>query len=220
MNEKKSEIKISVNEIQLDGILNIPEQALGIVLFAHGSGSSRLSTRNQHVADVLNQANLATLLFDLLTSDEDAVDEVTREHRFNIELLSSRLIAATDWVLTQREIATLPIGYFGASTGGAAALQAAAQREKNIKAVVSRGGRPDLAGDALPLVKSPTLLIVGGHDSEVIKMNESALAQMNCLVKLEIIPGATHLFEEPGALDQVSRLARMWFVDNLIKDIK
>jgi dienelactone hydrolase len=211
----KMDVKIPYNTIYLDGILQIPKNALGIVLFVHGSGSSRLSIRNQHVATVLNQSSIATLLFDLLTPEEDAVDEFTREHRFNIELLSSRLIAVTDWISQQTTTQHLPIAYFGASTGGGAALQAAATRSNVVKAVVSRGGRPDLAGAALPHVKAPTLLIVGGDDEPVIEMNQNAMQEMNCIKKLEIVPGATHLFEEPGTLDVVARLAKEWFAKYL-----
>lgn len=209
------DVEIPINHIHLNGILQIPKNATGIVLFVHGSGSSRFSKRNQHVANVLNQSNIATLLFDLLTPNEEAVDEFTREHRFNIELLASRLVFATDWISKQPKTRHLAIGYFGASTGGGAALQAAANRQTIIKAVVSRGGRPDLAGAALLHVKAPTLLIVGGHDEPVIKMNQNAMKEMHCTKKLEIVPGATHLFEEIGALDEVSKLANAWFLQYL-----
>lgn len=215
----KADIEIPIKSIHLNGILQIPENANGIVLFAHGSGSSRFSIRNQHVASVLNKANIATLLFDLLTPAEDEVDEFTREHRFNIELLASRLVAVTDWLLQQPKTNHLSIGYFGASTGGGAALQAAAKRQSAVKAVVSRGGRPDLAGAALSQVKAPTLLIVGGHDEPVIEMNQNAMKEMQCIKKLEIVPGATHLFEEPGTLDHVSRLAKDWFTQYLNKQM-
>lgn len=211
----KADIEIPINSIYLNGILQIPENAHGIVLFAHGSGSSRFSTRNQHVASVLNKANIATLLFDLLTPKEEEVDEFTREHRFNIELLASRLVAVTDWLLQQPKTNHLAIGYFGASTGGGAALQAAAKRQSTVKAVVSRGGRPDLAGTALSQVKAATLLIVGGHDEPVIEMNQNAMKEMHCIKKLEIVPGATHLFEEPGTLDEVAKLAKDWFIQYL-----
>jgi putative phosphoribosyl transferase len=210
--ESKSDIKIHAGIIQLDGILQIPSQAQSIVLFAHGSGSSRFSVRNQHVARILNQANIATLLFDLLTPDEEELDEVTREHRFNIELLASRLVSTTDWLLQQTETQHLTIGYFGASTGAAAALQAAVKRQDIVKAVVSRGGRPDLAGKLLTRVKAPTLLIVGSLDTAVIAMNQSAMEAMNGIKKLEIISGATHLFEETGTLDQAATLAKDWFI--------
>lgn len=208
----KKDINIPIDTIHLDGILHIPPHAKSIVLFAHGSGSSRFSVRNQYVAGILHQANIATLLFDLLTPDEEALDEFTREHRFNIELLASRLISATDWLLQQTLIQHLVIGYFGASTGAAAALQAAAKRQAIVKAVVSRGGRPDLAGKALADVKAPTLLIVGSLDTEVIALNKHAMQAMHSITKLEIVSGATHLFEENGTLDEAAKLARDWFV--------
>jgi dienelactone hydrolase len=188
---------------------------MALVLFAHGSGSSRHSPRNQFVARTLNRAGLGTLLFDLLTPEEEALDSYTREHRFNIGLLAERLVHATKWARQQEEARDLRIGYFGSSTGGAAALVAAAELPQDVGAVVSRGGRPDLAGDALPKVQGPTLLIVGGNDDIVIELNEMARVQMHCEVKLEIIPGATHLFEEPGALEHVAKLASDWFVDHL-----
>jgi putative phosphoribosyl transferase len=188
---------------------------MALVLFAHGSGSSRHSPRNQFVARTLNRAGLGTLLFDLLTPEEEALDSYTREHRFNIGLLAERLVHATKWARQQEEARDLRIGYFGSSTGGAAALVAAAELPQDVGAVVSRGGRPDLAGDALPKVQGPTLLIVGGNDDIVIELNEMARVQMRCEVKLEIIPGATHLFEEPGALEHVAKLASDWFVDHI-----
>jgi dienelactone hydrolase len=184
---------------------------MALVLFAHGSGSSRHSPRNQFVARTLNRAGLGTFLFDLLTPEEEALDIYTREHRFNIGLLAERLVHATKWARQQEETRDLHIGYFGSSTGGAAALVAAAELPPDIGAVVSRGGRPDLAGDALPRVQAPTLLIVGGNDEVVIDLNEMARDQMRCEVKLEIIPGATHLFEESGTLEQVAKLASDWF---------
>ncbi|HSW93282.1 MAG TPA: alpha/beta family hydrolase [Gammaproteobacteria bacterium] len=211
----KADIKIPIDDIHLNGILQIPQHAKSIVLFAHGSGSGRLSVRNQHVAGLLNNANIATLLFDLLTENEEQVDDMTREHRFNISLLASRLISVTDWLSKQPETENLIVGYFGASTGGGAALQAAAKKQNSVKAVVSRGGRPDLAGTALAHVKAPTLLIVGGLDEPVIEMNRDAMNEMHCIKKLDIIPGATHLFEEPGTLDEVARLAKEWFIDYL-----
>lgn len=211
----KVDVKVPINDLHLNGILQIPKNAKGIVLFAHGSGSGRFSSRNQHVANILNNANIATLLFDLLTQSEEEIDEVTREHRFNIPLLATRLTAVTDWLLQQPETQNLIVGYFGASTGGGAALQAAAKRQDIVKAVVSRGGRPDLAGVALSHVKAPTLLIVGGHDEVVIDMNQNAMQEMHCIKKLEIVPGATHLFEEPGTLDEVARLAKEWFTHYL-----
>ena len=184
---------------------------MALVLFAHGSGSSRLSPRNQFVARTLNLAGLATLLFDLLTPEEEALDIRTREHRFNIGLLAERLVHATKLARQQEETRDLQIGYFGSSTGGAAALVAAAELPQDVGAVVSRGGRPDLAGNALPKVQAPTLLIVGGNDDVVIELNEMARDQIRCDVKLEIIAGATHLFEESGALEQVAKLASDWF---------
>jgi len=181
------------------------------VLFAHGSGSSRLSPRNRHVARVLNEAALATLLVDLLTPDEEAIDARTTHLRFDISLLAQRLIGATDWLSDHPDTRGLRVGYFGASTGAAAALVAAAVRAAAVGAVVSRGGRPDLAGRALALVRAPTLLIVGGRDAQVLELNREAFAQLTCEKRLEIVPGATHLFEEPGALDRVAFLARDWF---------
>jgi pimeloyl-ACP methyl ester carboxylesterase len=192
----------------------VPSAAVGLVLFAHGSGSSRRSPRNQAVAGALNARGLATLLFDLLTPDEEVIDEVTRQFRFDIELLADRLVTATDWCLVQDRVADLPLGYFGASTGAAAALMAAARRRDVIRAVVSRGGRPDLAGAALGQVKAPTLLIVGGNDEPVIRLNQSAWHRMICDRRIAIVAGATHLFVEPGALDAVARLAGEWFVEH------
>jgi putative phosphoribosyl transferase len=185
------------------------------VLFAHGSGSSRHSPRNQFVSRTLNDAGLATLLFDLLAPEEEAIDMRTREHRFNIGLLAGRLVHATRWAKQQKQTRDLRMGYFGSSTGGAAALVAAAEIPQDIGAVVSRGGRPDLAGDALPRVEAPTLLIIGGNDDIVIELNEMARDQMKCEVKLEIVPGASHLFEEPGALEKVAKLASDWFVSHI-----
>ena len=206
-----TEVQIPAGRAVLSGNLTIPENAMALVLFAHGSGSSRHSPRNQFVARTLNGAGLGTLLFDLLTPEEEALDIYTREHRFNIGLLAERLVHATKWARQQDQLRDLRIGYFGSSTGGAAALVAAAELPQDVGAVVSRGGRPDLAGDALPKVQAPTLLIVGGNDDIVIELNEMARDQMRCEVKLEIIPGATHLFEEPGALEQVAKLASDWF---------
>jgi putative phosphoribosyl transferase len=207
------EISIPVEKGAIAGTLAVPPNALSIVIFAHGSGSSRLSPRNQFVAEALQQAGMATLLMDLLTPAEDSVDEFTAEHRFNIGLLASRVVLATDWVLDQPDWAEFNVGYFGASTGAAAALVAAAERP-TVQAVVSRGGRPDLAGEALHAVKAPTLLIVGGDDVEVIELNRQALAQLQCEKRIAIIPGASHLFEEPGTLEQVANLARNWFVEH------
>lgn len=202
---------IPSGKVHLDGIMHVPKDAIGLVLFVHGSGSSRFSKRNQFVASILNKAKIATLLFDLLTPEEEKIDSVTAELRFDIPFLASRLISATDWVVEQPISHHLPLGYFGASTGGGAALVAAAQKKELIKAVVSRGGRPDLAGAALEQVLAPTLLIVGGDDHPVIQMNQDALKKLIGIKKLEIVPGATHLFEEPGTLDQVAELAVAWF---------
>src|SRR5216117_1469628 len=210
-----NEVQIHAGHAVLSGNLTIPDNAVGLVLFAHGSGSSRYSPRNQFVARTLNDAGLATLLFDLLTPDEEVTDTYTREHRFNIGLLAERLVHATKWAKRQEQTRDLQLGYFGSSTGAAAALVAVAEIPQDVGAVVSRGGRPDLAGDALPKVKAPTLLIVGGNDDIVIELNEMARDQMRCEVKLEIIPGATHLFEEQGALEHVAKLASDWFVDHL-----
>jgi len=210
-----NEVQIQAGHALLSGNLTIPKNAIALVLFAHGSGSSRRSPRNQFVARTLNRADLGTLLFDLLTPEEEALDIYTREHRFNIILLAERLVQATNWAGQQAQTRDLSIGYFGSSTGGAAALVAAAELPQDVGAVVSRGGRPDLAGDALPRVQAPTLLIVGGNDDTVIELNEMARDQMRCDVRMEIIPSATHLFEEAGALEQVANLASDWFVDHL-----
>jgi putative phosphoribosyl transferase len=201
----------------IEGDLTIPNSTIdakGIVIFAHGSGSSRHSPRNQYVAQVLNKAGIATLLIDLLTKEEEKIDDVTREHRFNISLLARRLLVSTDWVVQYPKIRNLNIGYFGASTGAAAALVAASERPNVISAVVSRGGRPDLAGQqVLNRIQAPTLLIVGENDKQVIQLNENALKQLSRLEKkkIVIIPGATHLFEEPGTLEEVARRASGWF---------
>jgi putative phosphoribosyl transferase len=211
-------VQILAGQVKLAGDLCIPQAAKGLVLFAHGSGSSRFSPRNRFVAQVLQEGGLATLLFDLLTPSEEEIDERTRHLRFDIDLLAGRLVATTDWVLQQPEVQNLKIGYFGASTGAAAALIAAAQRPEAVAAVVSRGGRPDLALPVLPQVKAPTLLIVGGKDQAVIHMNEQALAQLHTEAKLEIVPGASHLFEEPGTLEATARLAGNWFRRYLTED--
>jgi dienelactone hydrolase len=210
-------VRVDTASVQLEGTLTVPPDARGIVLFAHGSGSSRHSPRNRYVAGELQRGGLATLLMDLLTADEEAVDIYTREHRFDIGLLAERLVGATDWLAQQPETRDFQVGYFGSSTGGGAALVAAALRPEAAGAVVSRGGRPDLAGDALPRVTAPTLLIVGGDDEPVIGMNQEALAKMTTCAdkRLEIVPGATHLFEEPGKLEEVARLARDWFASHL-----
>jgi len=205
------EVAIALAEATLGGSLALPRAAPGIVVFAHGSGSSRFSPRNQAVAAALNEAGLATLLFDLLTAQENEIDLRTRELRFDIGLLSERLVAVIDWLGARGEVADLPIGLFGASTGAAAALKAAAARPQRVAAVVSRGGRPDLAGDDLPRVAAPTLLIVGGDDGIVIGLNREAAALLRCTHRVEIVPGATHLFEEPGKLERVQELARAWF---------
>lgn len=201
---------VRIAPIGLEGLLALPEAASGIVLFAHGSGSSRLSPRNTYVAEAMQAAGLATLLFDLL-SEPEAAD---RARVFDIPLLADRLVMATEWIAAQPETAAMAIGYFGASTGAAAALVAAARIEQDIAAVVSRGGRPDLADAELARVRAPTLLIVGGADSVVLDLNRMALAQMTCEKKLSVVPGATHLFEEPGTLDDVIDLARSWFVEH------
>jgi putative phosphoribosyl transferase len=209
-------VRIPVGTVAVDGDLDVPYAATGVVLFAHGSGSSRLSPRNRYVAEVLEQARLATLLLDLLTPEEEAIDKQTAQLRFDIGLLAKRLVLAADWLRKHEETADLPIACFGASTGAAAALIAAVERAGVVHAVVSRGGRPDLAADALDRVDVPTLLIVGELDSQVLELNEQALRRLGAAVKrLEIVPGATHLFTEPGALEQVAQLARGWFVDHL-----
>jgi dienelactone hydrolase len=204
-------VEIPVGATTLNADLRLPIGAHGLVIFAHGSGSSRFSARNRQVADFLGERGFATLLLDLLTAQEEAIDVHTAEYRFDIGRLGPRLSAAADWAATRTDIASLPIGCFGASTGAAAALIAAAERPEAIAAVVSRGGRPDLAGDALGRVKAPTLLIVGGHDEPVIELNRDAMRQMHAHVELKIVPGATHLFEEPGTLAQVESLAAAWF---------
>ena len=200
-------VEIPARGHKLNGILNLPGDAKGIVLFAHGSGSSCFSSRNQYVARELQQAGLATLLFDLL-DEQEAAD---RAKVFDISLLAERLKTGAAWVQQQEELSSLRLGYFGASTGAAAALVAAADQPSNVKAVVSRGGRPDLAGSALPQVKAATLLIVGGDDEPVVELNRRALAQLRCEKQLKIVPGATHLFPEPGALEKVAFLASQWF---------
>lgn len=212
---QSSEVQIGAGSVLLTGELKVPEDATGIVLFAHGSGSSRHSPRNQYVAGVIREAGVGTLLFDLLTSEEEAVDIYTRELRFDIDLLARRLVDATNWLAAVVKTRHLRPGYFGASTGGGAALVAAAALGEQVGAVVSRGGRPDLAGEALRRVKAPTLLIVGGLDGPVIRMNEDAYAELQCVKELKIIPGATHLFEEPGKLEEVASLAAKWFLKHL-----
>jgi putative phosphoribosyl transferase len=208
-------VRIETDWAELEGDLRVPEGAEGIVVFVHRSGSSRFSPRNRFVAKHLREGGLATLLMDLLTSEEDEVDRRTREYRFNIELLTERVIGATRWLRTQPEARGLKIGYFGSSTGAAAALKAAARQPGTVSAVVSRGGRPDLAGQALRNVQAPTLLIVGGADEPVIALNRQAQKEMKAKTELEIVEGAGHLFAEPGTLEQVARLARQWFVHYL-----
>ena len=203
-------VQIPDGNVRLDADLRLPRDAAGLVVFAHGSGSSRHSRRNREVAETLDQAGFATLLLDLLTTEEESVDQFTREYRFDIPRLGRRVVAAIDWAAMREDVGDLRVGCFGASTGAAAALIAAAERPGRTAAVVSRGGRPDLAGDALPKVIASTLLIVGGNDETVIELNEEAMARMAATVRLEVVPGATHLFEEPGAMDSVSRLAIDW----------
>lgn len=205
------EVGFAAGDARLEGILQIPVEAGGLVIFAHGSGSSRHSSRNRHVADRLRRGGFGTLLFDLLTSEEEQREERTGELRFNIPFLARRLESATRWVRADPRTETLRIGYFGASTGAAAALVAAINPELDVQAVVSRGGRPDLAGDALEAVRAPTLLIVGGSDDAVLPLNQAAYARLRATKRLEIVPGATHLFEEFGALDHVASLAERWF---------
>jgi putative phosphoribosyl transferase len=208
-------ISIPAGRLTLEGTLGVPDRAVGLVLFAHGSGSSRFSPRNRYVARALRDGGLGTLLLDLLSPTEEQVDEVTRHHRFDIPMLADRLVLGIDWLAAAETSATLPVGLFGASTGGGAALVAAAARPNRVRAVVSRGGRPDLAGNALPRVQAPTLLLVGGRDEVVISLNERARSRMHGDVRLEIIPCATHLFEERGALEQVAAVARDWFLRHL-----
>ncbi|MBI2857624.1 MAG: dienelactone hydrolase family protein [Chloroflexi bacterium] len=204
-------VVVPADKVSLEGDLFIPRNVSGLVIFAHGSGSSRKSPRNIQVARSLQTRGLATLLFDLLTLEEEAADELTARYRFNIPLLGKRMVHAISFAKESPRVKRLSVGLFGASTGAAAALVAAAERPEDVQAVVSRGGRPDLAGRALPLVKSPTLLIVGGQDTPVIGMNKEAMALIKAEKRLVIVPGATHLFEEPGALDEVARLAGEWF---------
>jgi pimeloyl-ACP methyl ester carboxylesterase len=209
-------VRVPAGSVTLDGNLTIPQNVRAIVLFAHGSGSSRHSARNRYVARVLNEAKLATLLIDLLTVHEEVIDARTAHLRFDIDLLAERLVGTTDWLTQFPDTRDFSIGYFGASTGAAAALAAAAIRPDPVRAIVSRGGRPDLAGAALPRVRAATLLIVGEDDEQVLELNRVALAQLRCEKQLMIVPEATHLFEEPGALDEVARLARNWFERHLI----
>ncbi len=215
MIHNKMEIKIPVGEVVVEGILTSPPGAKGVVLFAHGSGSSRFSTRNQYVAKEFNKAKIGTLLFDLLNQEEEETDIITAEYRFNIPLLADRLIGATEWLKNDPKTKRLALGYFGASTGAAAALIAAARLRSEISAVVSRGGRPDLAGKYLPNVMTPTLMLVGSLDTEVIELNRRAMDQIKAEKKIVIIPGATHLFEEQGTLEEVAKVSIDWFLKYL-----
>lgn len=209
-------VSVNVSSAELEGYLSLPTAATGAVVFVHGSGSSRHSPRNRYVADVLNEGGLATLLIDLLNTDEQEVDLQTSQLRFDIPFLADRLVAITQWLRNQTQLAGLKVGYFGASTGAAAALLAAAEAPRLIRAVVSRGGRPDLVGDdALARVQAPTLAIVGGNDPAVLELNRKALARITCVKALHVIPGASHLFEEPGTLEEVAKLARAWFTREL-----
>lgn len=212
-------VTIPVSSVLLEGDLAIPQRASGIVVFAHGSGSSRHSPRNKYVAAELRKAGMATLLMDLLTREEERFEESTGRLRFDIAFLAQRLAGAAKWLEAQRETVALPVGYFGASTGAAAALVAAARQPGRVAAIVSRGGRPDLAGDSLPRVRAPTLLIVGGDDVQVIELNQQAYDQLRCTKGLKIVPGATHLFDELGTLEEVARLAAAWFNRHLKGDV-
>lgn len=211
-------VRIQADGVALEGNLLLPKNAAGVVVFAHGSGSSRFSSRNRYVAEVLRGGGMGTLLLDLLTAPEEAVDERTAHLRFDIEMLAHRLIGTANWLCEQHDCGHLPVGLFGASTGAAAALMAAAAMPGHVRAVVSRGGRPDLAGPALPKVTAPTLLIVGGADDVVIELNREAYEKMNCERRMEIIPGASHLFPERGALEKVASLARDWFSTHLVRE--
>lgn len=214
--KKEVNIQLAKEGVSLKGILSVPLDAKGIVLFAHGSGSGRFSTRNQFVAEVLVRHGIATLLLDLLTKEEESLDDITRELRFDIDLLARRLSETTEWLRHQRETESLKMGYFGASTGAAAALIAGANEGDKISAIVSRGGRPDLAKQVLSTIHIPTLIIVGGNDFGVVELNTSAFNQLKSIKKMEIIPGATHLFEEPGALEKVADLASEWFLKHFV----
>lgn len=215
MNGTEREVRVQAGSVTLDGTLGLPDRPIGVVLFAHGSGSSRFSPRNGYVARVLRENGLATLLLDLLTADEEQVDLVTRHLRFDIRLLAERLVGAADWLAEHAPTRGLGVGTFGSSTGAAAALVTAAARPQLVRAVVSRGGRPDLAGDALTRVEAPTLLLVGSRDEEVIELNEEAMARMHAPCELRIIDGATHLFEEPGTLEAVAHHAATFFARTL-----
>jgi putative phosphoribosyl transferase len=215
MREKRKAVQIPSGEVIINGNLDVPERSIGIVLFAHGSGSSRFSPRNTYVADLMNKKGIASLLIDLLTAEEEAVDEYTGQYRFDVNMLAERLVNSTKWLKQNPATNKLATGYFGASTGAAAALIAAAELPDEVKAVVSRGGRPDLAGEYLAKVKTPTLLIVGGDDTEVLEMNKQALKLIRVEKRLEVVPGATHLFEEPGTLQDAAVLAINWFEKHL-----
>ncbi len=217
-NYQAEPVQFQAEGVTLEGDLAVPANLHGVVIFAHGSGSSRFSPRNRFVAESLNRQGIGTLLIDLLTAQEEAVDMYTRHLRFNIGLLAGRLASATDWLVDYRGVTPTPVGYFGASTGAAAALVAAAERSAVVRAVVSRGGRPDLAEPVLDRVHAPTLLIVGGEDDLVIGLNQEAFQKLRVQKQLEIIPGATHLFEEPGALDKVAQLAADWFNKYLVPE--
>ena len=214
MTVSEKTVSIPIGRERIEGTLCLPEEAIGLVLFAHGSGSSRFSTRNRHVASVLEQSGLATLLIDLLTEEEERADSSSGLLRFDIQLLARRVEAATAWLQGEESVEGLALGYFGASTGAAAAIVADSKRPEPVAAIVSRGGRPDLAGPALARVRAPTLLIVGGLDAVVLELNREALVELAGEKRLEIVPGATHLFEEAGALDTVARLAGDWFVNH------
>jgi putative phosphoribosyl transferase len=217
MSDEEKTVRIPLNGASIEGNLRVPANAGGVVLFAHGSGSSRFSPRNQYVAGVLNEAGFATLLIDLLTRDEEEIDLRTRQFRFDLDLLTERLIRAAEWLKKNPQTRTLRIGLFGSSTGAAAALIAAAKLVDDVRAVVSRGGRPDLAMEYLAGVKAPTLLIVGGWDTVVIDLNQKAMNRLSAEKKLEVVPEATHLFEEPGKLEEVANLATAWFSKHLVK---
>jgi len=209
------EVVLTLEDARLGGDLNVPQNALGLVLFAHGSGSSRHSNRNQFVARILREMGIGTLLFDLLTDEEEQADSRTRQFRFDIPFLARRLVGATRWALSESPARDLHLGYFGASTGAAAAIVAAAELRESIRVAVSRGGRPDLAGSALEEIQAPTLLLIGANDEQVLALNEGAYNRLSCPKALRVIPGASHLFEEPGTLDQVAKLASEWFAEHL-----
>jgi dienelactone hydrolase len=215
--EQETILKIALDDVQLAADIMIPSNACGLVVFAHGSGSSRHSPRNRFVSSLLNEGRLATILLDLLTEEEEIEDRESAALRFDISLLAARLTQVTDWIAAQKHLMELPLGYFGASTGAGAAMLAAARRQIAVSAIVSRGGRPDLAGPALKQVHTPTLFIIGANDPAVIELNHKAFSQMPASrqSRIEVIPGATHLFEEPGALERVAELARAWFWQHL-----